>query len=493
MDYLLTGGTVVNEGRCVLASVWIRDGRIAGVFEVAGGLSAADGGPDETPAQDCGVCGAEALSGDPTMDAASLSVVGGLSAADAAALAKVERVDVRGCWILPGVIDDQVHFREPGLTYKGDMRSESRAAVAGGVTSYMEMPNTKPPTLTQALLQEKYERAAEVSLANYSFYMGCSEDNLDEVLKTDPKRVCGIKIFLGSSTGNMLVRSDAYIESLLRQAPTLVAAHCEDEEIMAANTAAVKAQYGEEPPFSVHPLIRSAEACYRSSARAAEIARRAGGRLHILHLSTARELSLLDDAPLEEARITGEVCVHHLWFTDRDYVRRQGFIKWNPAVKTEADRAALREAVRQGRVIVATDHAPHALEEKQRPYFSCPSGGPLVQHSLQLMLEMVRQGVFSLTDVVEAMCHRPARLFAVEKRGFLRPGYWADLVVVRPDEAPHTEPVHYKCGWSPLADQLFTTRVRYTFVNGHKVYDRGHFAGDDGENFPRGERLMFNR
>lgn len=473
MDYLLTGGTVVNEGRCVPASVWIRDGRIAGVLEAADG--------------------AEVVSGDPTMDAAGLSVAGGLSSSDAAALAQAERVDVRGCWILPGVIDDQVHFREPGLTYKGDMRSESRAAVAGGVTSYMEMPNTKPPTLTQALLQEKYERAAEVSLANYSFYMGCSEDNLDEVLKTDPKRVCGIKIFLGSSTGNMLVRSDAYIESLLRQAPTLVAAHCEDEEIMVANTAAVKAQYGEEPPFSVHPLIRSAEACYRSSARAAEIARRAGGRLHILHLSTARELSLLDDAPLEEARITGEVCVHHLWFTDRDYAQRQGFIKWNPAVKTEADRAALREAVRQGRVIVATDHAPHALEEKQRPYFSCPSGGPLVQHSLQLMLEMVRQGVFSLTDVVEAMCHRPARLFAVEKRGFLRLGYWADLVVVQPDEAPHTEPVHYKCGWSPLSDQLFTTRVRYTFVNGHKVYDRGHFAGDAGEDFPRGERLTFSR
>ncbi len=492
MDYLLTGGTVVNEGQCVPASVWIRDGRIAGVFAVADGVLSGD-------PTDGGACGAEALSGDPTVavggdpTGGGLSAVAGLSAADAAALAKAERIDVRGCWILPGVIDDQVHFREPGLTYKGDIRSESRAAVAGGVTSYMEMPNTKPPTLTQALLQEKYERAAEVSLANYSFYMGCSEDNLDEVLKTDPRRVCGIKIFLGSSTGNMLVSSDDYIENLLRQAPTLVAAHCEDEAIMAANTAAVKAQYGEEPPFSVHPLIRSAEACYRSSARAAEIARRAGGRLHILHLSTARELSLLDDAPLEEARITGEVCVHHLWFTDRDYAQRQGFIKWNPAVKTEADRAALREAVRQGRVIVATDHAPHALEEKQRPYFSCPSGGPLVQHSLQLMLEMVRQGVFSVEEVVEAMCHRPARLFAVEDRGFLRPGYHADLVVVQSDEAPHTEPVHYKCGWSPLADQLFTTRVRYTFVNGHKVYDRGHFAGDEGEDFPRGERLRFER
>ena len=449
MEYWLTGGTVVNEGRRVAASVWVKDGRIAGIFEA------------QT---------------DPVPEAA-----------------KAERVDVSGCWILPGVIDDQVHFREPGLTYKGDIRSESRAAVAGGVTSYMEMPNTKPPTLTQALLQEKYDRAAECSLANYSFYMGCSEDNLDEVLKTDPARVCGIKIFLGSSTGNMLVRSDTYIENLLRHAPTLVAAHCEDEEVMAANTATVKAQYGEEPPFSVHPLIRSAEACYRSSARAAAIARRAGGRLHILHLSTARELSLLDDAPLEDARITGEVCVHHLWFTDRDYDRKQGFIKWNPAVKTEADRDALRQAVRQGRVIVATDHAPHALEEKQRPYFSCPSGGPLVQHSLQLMLEMVQASVFSVEEVVDSMCHRPARLFAVSERGFLRPGYWADLVVVEPGTAPHTEPVHYKCGWSPLAEQPFTSRIRYTFVNGHKVYDQGRFAGDGGEDFPRGERLTFNR
>ena len=450
MNILLYGGEIVNEGRRFKASLWIKDGRIAGIFE--------EGGLPELPAS-------------------------------------AERIDVSGCMILPGVIDDQVHFREPGLTHKGDIQSESRAAVSGGVTSFMEMPNTKPPTLTQALLQEKYNRAAEVSWANYSFYMGCSEDNLQEVLKTDPKTVCGIKIFLGSSTGNLLVKDEAYIENLLRNAPTLVAAHCEDEEIMAKNTAAVKAQYGENPPFSVHPQIRSEEACYRSSARAAEVARRVGGRLHILHLSTARELSLLDEGPLSKARITGEVCVHHLWFTDRDYEKKQGFIKWNPAVKTSSDRAALREAVKKGRVVVATDHAPHTLEEKQHPYFACPSGGPLIQHSLPMMLELSAQGVFTVEEVVEAMCHRPARLFGVENRGFLHPGYHADLVVVRPHETPFIEPVRYKCGWSPLSDQAFTHRICYTFVNGQKVYDHGRFADEMSASaaYPRGERLTFVR
>lgn len=447
MDTLLLGGTLVNEGCRKEACIWMHEGRIEGIFD---------------------------------------SLEDALKMEDMPS--SFDKVDASGCFVIPGVIDDQVHFREPGLTYKEDIFSGSRAAVAGGVTSYMEMPNTNPPALTQALLLEKYNRAAEVSLANYSFYMGCSENNLDEVLKSDPSAVCGIKIFLGSSTGNLLVRDEVYIENLFKNAPMLVAAHCEDEDIMEANTTAVRAQYGENPPFSVHPRIRSEEACYASSAKAAAIARKVGGRLHILHISTAKELSLLDELPVEKARITGEVCVHHLWFTDKDYDQKQGLIKWNPAVKTAFDRAALRQAVKERKVVVATDHAPHTKEEKQKKYFSCPSGGPLVQHSLLLMLEMVNQGIFSIEEVVYSMCHRPALLFSVAKRGFLRKGYMADIVVVKQGVEPHTEPILYKCGWSPLSDQNFTSKVLYTFVNGEKTYDNGSIVDSC-----RGQRLIFER
>ncbi|MEG1762418.1 MAG: dihydroorotase, partial [Bacteroidales bacterium] len=328
-------------------------------------------------------------------------------------------INLKGKYILPGIIDDQVHFREPGLTHKGDLYTESRAAVAGGVTSFMEMPNTKPQTLTQDLLQAKYDLAAQKSLANYSFYMGCSQNNLEEVLKTNPKEVCGIKLFLGSSTGNMLVSDPAYIQELFEKSTAIIAIHSEDENIIQANIAHCKEQYGEQPPMWVHAQIRSEEACYACSKRAIDLARKCNTRLHLLHISTAKELSLLEgNKPLEEKKITAEVCVHHLWFTQKDYAQKGCRIKWNPSIKNETDRAALRKAVVENVIdVVATDHAPHTWAEKDQSYFKSASGGPLIQHSLVAMLELVHQGVFTLSQVVQQMCHRPARLFKIDDRG----------------------------------------------------------------------------
>jgi dihydroorotase len=367
----------------------------------------------------------------------------------------VDRViDAAGKYLMPGVIDDQVHFREPGLTHKGTIASESRAAVAGGVTSFMEMPNTNPQTLTQALLEEKYQIAAQSSLANYSFYMGASNDNLEEVLRTDGERVCGIKIFMGSSTGNMLVDREATLEGLFSRVALLMATHCEDEATIRQNTELYRQRWGEEVPMACHPDIRSAEACYKSSSMAVALARKWGAQLHVLHISTARELALFsNDLPLAEKKITAEACIHHLWFAREDYATKGSLIKWNPAVKEASDRAALQQALKQGVLdVLATDHAPHTLEEKAGTYFKAPSGGPLIQHSLVAALELSRQGVLSLEQVVEKMCHNPAILFRIRERGYVREGYWADLVLVDPevDWAVQKENLLYKCGWSPF-------------------------------------------
>lgn len=400
-------------------------------------------------------------------------------------------VEVAGKYLLPGVIDDQVHFREPGLTHKGDLYTESRAAVAGGVTSFMDMPNTLPQTITQELLEAKFRRAAEVSPANFSFYMGATNDNLEELLKTNPRTTCGIKVFMGASTGNMLVDNPETLRAIFAQAPTLVAVHCEDEATIRENTARYRGEFGEDIPVYLHPVIRSAEACYLSSSLAVRLAREYGTRLHVLHLSTARELELFETGlSVEEKRITAEVCVHHLWFTDADYATRGTFIKWNPAIKTSADRDALWKALNDDRLdVVATDHAPHTLEEKQNPYISCPSGAPMVQHSLSAMLEMSALGHITLEKVVEKMCHAPARLFRIDRRGFIREGYYADLVLVDL-EAPWTvnrENILYKCGWSPLEGTMFSHKVTHTWVNGYLVWDNGRL--DDSR---RGMRLEFN-
>ena len=399
-------------------------------------------------------------------------------------------VDAKGKLLLPGVIDDQVHFREPGLTHKGSIESESKAAVAGGITSFMEMPNTNPQTTTIELLEAKYRRAAEVSPANYSFYIGATNGNIDEVLKADPRKICGIKCFMGSSTGNMLVEGEG-LETLFRNAHMLVATHNEEETIIQSNIALFRDRYGEEVPVSAHPLIRSAEACYASSAKAIDMASKFNTRLHILHLSTARELDLFAAGDVSQKRITNEVCVHHLWFDELDYERLGNRIKWNPAIKTLPDKIALRSAVNSGKIdIVATDHAPHTLEEKANSYFKSPSGGPLVQHSLVAMLEMAVQGVFTYERVVDKMCHLPALLFQIEKRGFIRKGYKADLVLVDPSLPWVVEPsnIFYHCGWSPFEGVSFQHRLTHTFVNGNLVYQDGCICSD-----AKGERLLFNR
>lgn len=401
-----------------------------------------------------------------------------------------EVINANGFLLLPGVIDDQVHFREPGLTHKGEIYTEARAAVAGGVTSYMEMPNTNPQTTTIEALNDKYTRAAEVSLANYSFYMGATNTNIDEVLKADPRTVCGIKCFMGSSTGNMLVEGNG-LETLFKQAHMLVATHNEEEAIIQENMRLYREKYGEDVPVEAHPLIRSAEACYASSAKAIDLATKFGTRLHILHLSTAREMELFSPGDVLQKKITNEVCVHHLWFDDRDYIKYGNRIKWNPAVKSKTDRKALRDAVNSGKIdVVATDHAPHTLEEKANSYFKAPSGGPLVQHSLVIMLELVRKGVFTYHKVVEKMCHLPAVLFQVEKRGFIREGYKADLVLVNPNNPWVVAPsnILYKCGWSPIEGRTMSHQVTHTFVNGNLVYCQGEICETS-----RGERLMFNR
>jgi dihydroorotase len=403
-----------------------------------------------------------------------------------------EVIDAVGLFLLPGVIDDQVHFREPGLTHKADIYTESKAAVAGGITSYMEMPNTVPNTLTQELLEEKYKLAADRSLANYSFYMGASNDNLEEVIKTDPQKVCGIKVFMGSSTGNMLVDDEKTLDGIFANAPTLVAVHCEDEDTIRANTKRFKDEFDDDAPARIHPMIRSVEACYLSSSKAVELARKHNTRLHVLHLSSGKEMELFDNSlPLEEKMITAEVCVHHLWFSEEDYEAKGNFIKWNPAVKSASDRDALFDAMLNDTLdVVATDHAPHTLEEKERPFFKAPSGGPMVQHALVTMLEFVQQERMSLEQVVDKMCHKPAQLFSIDKRGFIRKGYFADLVLVDMDSSwtVNKENVLYKCGWSPMEGINFGSAVRKTLVNGQVVYNDGEF-----DETTRGKRLMFNR
>lgn len=385
-------------------------------------------------------------------------------------------INAEGLYLLPGVIDDQVHFREPGLTHKADISTESKAAVAGGVTSFMEMPNTNPQTTTIKALNQKYEIARNQSYANYAFYLGATNDNLKELLKADPQKVCGIKVFMGSSTGNMLVDNRDTLNNIFKEVPILIATHCEDESIIRANIKRYKELYGENMAFRHHPEIRSAEACYRSSSLAVELATKYNTRLHILHISTARELTLFNSGPIEDKKITAEVCVHHLWFTDEDYDQYGSRIKWNPAVKSRQDREALREGIKNNRLdVVATDHAPHTIEEKNNDYFQCPSGGPLIEHSLIAMLEMAQQGIFSKELVVEKMCHAPARLFQIEKRGFIKEGYYADLVLVAPNQKNtiHDESVHYKCQWSPFSGNTFSHRVTHTIVNGHIAYEDG--------------------
>jgi dihydroorotase len=403
----------------------------------------------------------------------------------------VKIIDAHGHYLIPGVIDDQVHFREPGLTHKGDITTESKAAVAGGVTSYMEMPNTNPQTITQELLEEKYKRASAVSYANYSFYMGATNDNLDELLKTDPAKVCGIKIFMGSSTGNMLVDNLTTLKAIFSQSPLLIAVHCEDESIIRNNLEAARFRFGDDVPVYFHPIIRDTDACYRSSRMAVELAEKYGTRLHILHLSTARELDLLTQEPLQNKKITAEVCVHHLWFDTKDYFTLGNLIKWNPSIKSAEDKEALLQGLLNGKIdVVATDHAPHTLQEKQNTYFKTPSGGPLVQHSLVAMLELCKEGKITVEQVVTKMCHAPADLFKINKRGYIREGYFADLVIVNPSSpwTVSTNNLFYKCGWSPFTGTTFSSQIIQTLVNGQVVFDRGQF--DDSH---KGMRLTFNR
>nr|WP_319573198.1 dihydroorotase [uncultured Draconibacterium sp.] len=386
-----------------------------------------------------------------------------------------EVIDATGLLLIPGVIDDQVHFREPGLTHKGEIATESKAAAAGGVTTYMEMPNTNPQAVTQEELQKKFNRAAEVSAVNYSFYMGATNDNLQEVLKTDPTKVCGIKVFMGSSTGNMLVDDDKTLSEIFKNAPTLVATHCEDEATIKANTEIARQRYGENVPISRHCHIRSDEACYKSSSKAVELASKFDTRLHILHLTSAKEMSLFSSGKVSDKKITAEVCVHHLWFDERDYIDYGTRIKWNPAVKCEKDKVALWEALLADKIdVIATDHAPHTLEEKNNSYFKAPSGGPLVQHSLVAMLELSKKGFISVEKVIEKMCHAPADLFRVNKRGYIREGYFADLVLVDPNKSWIVAPenILYKCGWAPFERTEFSNKVVSTFVNGLKVYNK---------------------
>lgn len=440
---LLKGGTIVNDGKKFEGDLLIKNGRIE---KIAASID-----------------GAEAN----------------------------EIIDVTGKYVLPGCIDDQVHFREPGLTHKGDLYSESRAAVAGGITSYMEQPNTKPAATTIEELEKKYARAAEVSVANYSFNMGATNDNLEELKKVSKRNVSGIKIFMGSSTGNMLVDELQTLEGIFQLDHQLIT-HCEDEATIRRNLEKAKETYGEDIPMKMHPLIRSEEACYLSSSFAADLAKKYGSRLHIFHLSTAKETELFrNDIPLEQKKITAEVCIHHLWFDDSQYDTKGSLIKWNPAVKTAADREGLWKALLDDRIdVVATDHAPHTLEEKNNKYLTAPSGGPLVQHALIAMLERADQGVISIERVVEKMAHAPAVLFRIEDRGYLREGYFADIVVVDPNKKHEVtkESILYKCGWSPFEGETFSNSVERTFVNGVCVYHNGKISSDQ-----NGSRLLFNR
>lgn len=442
---LIKNATIINEGRIFTGSVLVDGELIKAVYEI-----------NELP-----------------------GLVGGIDVVDAA-----------GMMLLPGVIDDQVHFREPGLTHKGDIYSESRAAVAGGITSYFEMPNTKPQTTTLDLLEEKYSIASERSFANYSFLMGVTNDNIDELMRVNPRNVAGLKMFMGSSTGNMLVDNQTTLHRVFSEVSLMIVTHCEDEATIKANIELYKAQLGEEIPVKYHPLIRNAEACYRSSSFAVELATKYNSRLHVFHLSSEKEMSLFsNDKPLKEKRITAEVCVHHLWFSDADYETYGNRIKWNPSIKAATDRQALIDAVNSNKIdVVATDHAPHLLSEKEGSCLKAASGGPLVQHSLPAMLQLAKKGVFTLEKVVEKMCHAPADLFRIEKRGYIRPGYFADLVLVNPNAAWTVEPdnILYKCGWAPFEGTTFDHSVSKTWVNGNLVYDNGMFNDS-----VRGQRLLF--
>ena len=401
-------------------------------------------------------------------------------------------INAEGNFLIPGAIDDQVHFREPGLTHKGDIESESKAAIAGGITSFIEQPNTVPNAITQELLEQKYQIAAEKSHANYSFMMGGTNDNLEEILKTNPKNVAGLKLFLGSSTGDMLVDSSEALEKIFSNSKLLIAVHSEDETTVKENLEKYKAEYGDDIPVKFHPEIRSVEACYKSTVKIIDLAKRTGARLHVFHISTAKELGLFTNKiPLEEKKITAEVCIHHLWFSDEDYEKKGNFIKWNPAVKSANDRAALWEALLDDRIdVIATDHAPHTLAEKQQVYTKAPSGGPLVQHAVVAMFEAHHQGKISVVKIVEKMCHNPAKIFKIEKRGFIKVGYYADLVIVNPGMpwSVNKDNILYKCGWSPFENYTFKSRITHTFVNGQLVYN--NFKVKD---IRCGMRLLFDR
>lgn len=440
---LIKSATIVNEGKLTQADLFIKDGFIE---KIAGSIDAK---------------------------------------AD-------KEINAEGLHLFPGCIDDQVHFREPGLTHKGNIASESRAAVAGGITSFMEMPNTVPNALTQQLLQDKYDIAAKNSPANYSFFMGASNDNLDEVLRTDAKNVCGVKVFMGSSTGNMLVDNPTTLEHLFAQSPMLIATHCEDEATIKSNLEHYKQLLGDNIPVRLHPKIRSAEACYLSSSMAVELAKKHNTRLHILHISTAKETNLFsNDIPLANKRITAEACIHHLWFTDADYETKGNLIKWNPAVKTEADRDEILKAVLDGRIdVIATDHAPHTLEEKALPYLQAPSGGPLVQHALPAMLELYHHGKITLEQIAEKMAHNVATIFQIEKRGFISEGYWADMALVNLNSPWQVNKgnILYKCGWSPFEGSTFKASVVSTIVSGNLVYENGKLVNEQS-----GQRMTFAR
>ncbi|MFY0644177.1 MAG: dihydroorotase [Bacteroidia bacterium] len=398
-------------------------------------------------------------------------------------------IDAQGCIVVPGVVDDQVHFREPGLTHKAEIYTEAKAAVAGGVTSYMEMPNTKPQAVTQEILEEKYVRASQVSMANYSFFMGGTNDNLEELKRTNPETVCGVKLFMGSSTGNMLVDNVDSLKGIFSEIDMLIATHCEDEETIRTNMAIYKEKYGEDIPFSAHPEIRNHEACYKSSSLAISLAKEFNARLHILHISTADELELFsNEIPLIEKRITSEVCVHHLTFNKSQYETKGSLIKCNPAIKSENDRLALWDALLDNRLdVVATDHAPHTWDEKQNKYLTAPSGLPLVQQTLCLMLRHADQGRISYERVIEKMCHAPADLFRVRDRGYLREGYWADIAIVKQERnLLKAEDLLYKCGWSPMEGEEFNHKVTHTIISGHLAYENGEF-----DESVKGQRMLF--
>lgn len=401
-------------------------------------------------------------------------------------------IDLEGNLLLPGMIDDQVHFREPGLTHKGTIATESRAAIAGGVTTFMEQPNTNPQTTTIKKLEDKFAIAARDSHANYSFLFGGTNDNLEELKRLDKNACSGVKLFLGSSTGNMLVDDEEVLEKIFRNTEMVISAHCEDEGTIRSNLAKYKEMYGDDIPMEMHPLIRSAEACYLSSSKAIALAKKTGARLHVFHVSTGIETDLFtNEIPLEEKMITAEVCIHHLWFSDGDYAKKGTLIKWNPAVKTKNDREKLWEALLDDRIdVVATDHAPHTLEEKNNPYTKAPSGGPLVQHALLAMLQKEKEGVISLEKMVEKMCHNPAKLFDLDRRGFVREGYYADLVQVNRNAKNEVKKanIFYKCGWSPFEGVTFGSEIKRTFVNGHLAYENGKFSP-----VKNAKRLTFNR